>query len=123
MTISVSTLRATVGAQPSDDAALSLDLAQAAALVAQYVSGTVAAIPAEEPTTWSVITELDIPTVILDRALGEVAHDLFSRRRAPNGILTQQFDTPEGIGSQAIRINRDPMAPAYKILGRWVVPF
>lgn len=64
-----------------------------------------------------------VPGVIMDRAYTEVAADLFNRRNAPNGIMNQQFATMDGVGSAPVRIARDPMAPAYKILARWVTPW
>lgn len=63
-----------------------------------------------------------VPAPILDRAYLEVGADLFHRRSAPNGIASQQFATADGIGT-SVRIQRDPMAAAYKILGRWVLPW
>lgn len=57
-----------------------------------------------------------IPATVLDRAVLEVAAELFHRRQAPNGI--SQFATPDGGG--AIRVARDPMVAAYALLGPYV---
>lgn len=65
----------------------------------------------------------EVPEVILDRAYIEVGADLFNRRSAPNGIQNQQYATVDGIGQAPMRISRDPMAAAYKLLQRWVLPF
>ncbi|HEX6985194.1 MAG TPA: hypothetical protein VF170_07440 [Planctomycetaceae bacterium] len=59
----------------------------------------------------------------LDRATLEVASDLFTRRNAPGGIINTQFAGPDGAGSQPARLHRDPLTPAYPLLGRWAVPF
>lgn len=69
------------------------------------------------------VGENSIPANILDRAYLEVGADLFNRRSAPNGVVNQQFATADGIGTTGIRISRDPMAAAYKLLGRWVLPW
>lgn len=66
---------------------------------------------------------IEVPEEILDRAFLEVGADLFNRRSAPNGIMNQQYATVDGIGQAPVRIARDPMAAAYKLLGRWVLPF
>ena len=78
---------------------------EAQALVSKYVGAAV------------------VPEVILDRAYLEVGADLFNRRSAPNGIQNQQYATVDGVGFAPMRISRDPLAAAYKILGRWVLPW
>lgn len=52
-----------------------------------------------------------VPQEARDRAVLEVASELFNRRAAPNGI--SQFAGPDG---SAIRVARDPMVGAYPIL-------
>lgn len=64
-----------------------------------------------------------VPDVILDRCYIEVGADLFNRRSAPNGVMNQQYATEDGIGFAPYRIARDPMAAAYRMLGRWVYPW
>ena len=69
------------------------------------------------------VGEVEVPEVILDRALMVVGADLWNSRSAPNGLVSQQFATADGIGTTALRISRDPMAAAYKLLSQWVLPF
>lgn len=52
-----------------------------------------------------------VPTEIHDQAVLMVSSELFHRRNAPNGI--SQF---ADIGGGAIRVGKDPMAPAYNLL-------
>lgn len=101
MAVDLASLRQYVGASEGEaDVLLQGCLEEAVALVDQYAGGAA------------------VPLVILDRAYTEVAADLFNRRNAPNGVINQQFAL-EG-GGQAVRIARDPMAAAYKLLQRWV---
>ena len=87
--------------------------------------------PANPEWTWTdtrVIDTLEhwsgtVPATVLDRATREVCSDLFARRNAPNGIVNAQFASGDGPGASAVRINRDPLTPAYPLLSRWVVPF
>ena len=62
------------------------------------------------------------PTIMVEKAYIMVGAALFSMQQAPNGIVNQQFATSDGMNVTSLRIARDPMAPAYKILGRWVLP-
>ncbi|NYD43936.1 hypothetical protein [Nocardioides panaciterrulae] len=62
----------------------------------------------------------DLPTVIAEKAWLAVAVELFNQRRAPNGVLTQQFSTPDGGASVPVRIGADPLRPAYGLLSRWI---
>lgn len=52
-----------------------------------------------------------VPAAIHDQAVLMVASELFHRRQAPNGI-TQFAD----FGGNAVRLGKDPMAPAYALL-------
>lgn len=52
-----------------------------------------------------------IPPNILDRARIEVGADLYYRKASKNGIVTAN-----GADVTPIRINKDPMAPAYPLL-------
>lgn len=117
MAIALADLKSFIGASGvADDGVLSDCLAEGQALVDKYVG-----------TVWDEETQTyiprSVPTPILERAYLEVAADLWNRRQAPNGIANQQFATLDGIASAPIRIARDPMQAAYKILGRWVQPW
>ena len=87
-------LKAYVGAPDSDNAFVNDCWSEATALVVAFV-GT-ATVNAD----------------ILQRAKIECGSELFHRRSAPNGIA--QFATLDG--GSAVRINRDPMTPAYPLL-------
>ena len=52
-----------------------------------------------------------VPSEIQDQAVLMVASELYHRRNAPNGI--SQF---ADMGGGAIRVGKDPMAPAYNLL-------
>lgn len=105
MTIALETLQEYVGSEGEYSSLLTDCLAEAEALVNKYVG------------------EAPVPEAILDRATLEVAADLFNRRNAPNGIVSQQYATVDGMAMGAVRIARDPMAAAYKLLQRWVLPW
>lgn len=60
-----------------------------------------------------------IPAATLARAVKETAADLYSRRRARNGIVEIGGD---GITPDVVRINRDPMAAARPILRPFLGP-
>lgn len=65
----------------------------------------------------------DIPPSVYDRAWLAVAVDLFNQRRAPNGVLNQQFSSGEGgTESVPVRISADPLRPARPLLRPWVTP-
>lgn len=113
MAVTLLTLKVFVGAEGNEyDSMLTDALAESQSLVDKYN-----VVWDEETEDW---IPSDAPTAILDRAYKEVAADLFNRRNAPNGIVNQQFLNIDGVGSGPVRISRDPMAPAYKILSRWV---
>jgi hypothetical protein len=86
-----------VGAHAQQEAFVDSCWAEASALVDDYVG------------------EVQVPTVILDRAKLEVGSALFHRRQAPNGIA--QFATADG--NNAVRVARDPMVAAYPLLERY----
>jgi hypothetical protein len=65
----------------------------------------------------------EVPADVLDLCYLIVGADLFNRRSAPNGVMNSQYATADGIGTEPYRIARDPLAGAYKILGKWVLPF
>lgn len=91
------------------DGVLQVCLDESAALVDRYLEGHG---DVDEPP----------PAAILDRAYLLVAAELFNQRQAPNGYLNQQFDAPDGIQSEPIRISRDPLAAARPLLAQWVYP-
>lgn len=115
--VSVADVKAYVGStDPEYDDLLANCLAEATELVEKYITRVY----------WDAITQAYlhdaayVPDVILDRAFLEVAADLFNRRNAPNGIQNAQFALE---GATPMRINRDPMAPAYPLLRRYVLPW
>lgn len=70
------------------------------------------------------VGEVTVPEALLDRAYIVTAADLYYRRQAPNGVVNQQFISADGsFGTSPVRIARDPMAQAYGLLRRWVLPF
>ena len=62
-----------------------------------------------------------VPAEPLELAYTIVAADLFNRRKAPNGIVNQQFIGADGVTTGGMRIARDPLAGVYGLLGRWVM--
>lgn len=86
--------------------------------------------PQEDPYLGECITEATalvgkhagdrlptIPEPVVDRAILEVAADLYHRRATRNGIAG--FDDTE-ISASLVRINRDPLTPARPILAPWI---
>ncbi len=108
-------LRSDVGAGTDETATLTTCLAKSRALVDAYIMGGIGVFDDTETGT-------TIPDAILEGAYLEVAADLFNRRQAPNGILSQQYDAGMGTVASPIRINRDPLTPAYSLLAPWVLP-
>jgi energy-converting hydrogenase Eha subunit E len=92
--VTVSQLKAYVGAPTSDDTFVTACWDEASALVAKFV-GTAT-----------------VPATILLRAKIECGSELFHRRSAPNGIA--QFATLDG--GQAVRVARDPAIAMYNLL-------
>lgn len=93
--------------------------------LARFVSA-----PQEDPYLGACITESTdlvgklagdrlptIPEPVADRAILEVAADLYHRRATRNGIAG--FDDTE-ISAAPVRINRDPLTPARPILAPWI---
>ncbi|MBX3309707.1 MAG: hypothetical protein KF739_04640 [Cryobacterium sp.] len=69
---------------------------------------------AEAMVTARIGTATDaVPPVIQERAVIEVASELYNRQQAPNGL--RQFAAPDG-GQTAIRVSRDPLVAANAIL-------
>lgn len=108
MTILVADLRAEVNTSVDDDAVLQRVLTVSEAMLAQYVADNANMDPH------------GIPPAVYDEALLAVAVDMFNRRSAPNGILTQQFDAAgDGIAVNPVRIGNDPMRAARGLLSMW----
>lgn len=106
MTLNWETLATYVGADYTQEAALTRLLELAKALVDGLLDGS------------RLVNELKpVPAVVLDECYLQVAAELFDRSQTPS---SGQY-TPEG-GVQ-LRVSRDPLRPAYGILRRWVVPF
>lgn len=122
MAVDATKLAAYVGASEGEQSLLMADcLAEAEALVLRY---NVKRNPLHDTdSTAPEFVLSDAPVEIVNRAQLEVAADLFHRRNAPNGVMNAQFENFGGDQGQAVRIARDPMQAAYKILGRWVAPW
>lgn len=86
---------------PQEDPYLGECVAEAAALVGNLAGDRL-------PT---------IPEPVANRAILEVAADLYHRRATRNGIAG--FDDTE-ISASPVRINRDPLTPARPILAPWI---
>jgi len=95
--VTVEQIREYVGASANDADFLAGCLAESEALVTRFAG------------------EVEVPEAIIDRAVIEVASELFHRRQAPNGVA--QFATVDG--SSPIRVARDPLVAAYPILTPW----
>lgn len=110
MTVDAATLAAYVGTDPARTG-LEADLEEALALVTRFnrVRG--------EDGTFGPSAA---PESAVDDAVLQVAAGLFDRRTAPTGAVQEQYGTADGVGSSPVRIARDPLAPAYKILRPWV---
>lgn len=114
MAVEIADLRTYVGASEGEyDTLLADCLLEAQAMVDHYRTLGVDAV-----TLLPVMAA--VPEPILDRAVKEVAAGLFDRRNAPSGVLPQQFATTDGVGVTQARVPRDPLAPAYGLLRRFV---
>lgn len=108
MTVTVDDLRNEVNTSTADDAVLTRVLLVSEAMLAQYVADNANAEPH------------GIPDPVYDEALLAVAVDMFNRRQAPNGILTQQFDAAgDGIAVNPVRVSNDPLRVARPLLSMW----
>lgn len=143
MAVTVAGMVDFIGAGVSDEALVGECLGEAVELLRGYVrhlrqledGAVIGAVDAtfdaaSSTWTWTDTRQLEVtdragnvPEAVLDRATREVCSDLFARRNAPNGIVNQQFAGPEGPASVPARLHRDPLTPAYPLLGRWAVPF
>lgn len=116
MAVVVADVKVYIGETGADfDGLLADCLSEAQALVTKY--------NVKYDSTTETYVATSAPEVIVDRAVVTVAADLFNRRNAPNGVVNQQFENFGGDQGQAVRIARDPMNGAYKILQRWVLPW
>jgi hypothetical protein len=93
----VADVRSYVGAATTDDPFIEKCIAQAQALIVEYAGDT------------------DIPMVVMDSCVTQVASELFHRRQAPSGIA--QFSTMDG---SPMRVARDPLTSVYALLNRYV---
>lgn len=104
--IEVDRLRKEVNTSTNDDPLLGEVIGVALAMLQELVDGTA------------------VPAVVFDQAHLAVAVDMFNRRKAPNGMLMQQFDSvSDGAApAVAVRLSNDPLRPAYPILSLWLPP-
>lgn len=65
------------------------------------------------------IGSASVPDSIRDRAVVEVAADLFHRQASRGGVLT--FDAGES-GVETVRVGLDPLRAARPMLSRWTGP-
>ena len=110
MTVDVATLRAEVGAGPSEEPRLQRSLDAMSAILDDYIDET-------------LMDEADpVPDEVYELALLRMAVDDFNRAKAPNGVLMQQFDTLDGGGVTPLRVSSDPLRAARPLLDRWCMP-
>lgn len=107
MTVTPAQVTAFVGASPADATFVDECLSQAQGLVDPYAAGCV--VPDADTASFAAAS---------DRAVLEVASELFHRRQAPMGM--SQY-AAEGVAP--IRVARDPMVAAYPLLKQWAVGF
>lgn len=67
------------------------------------------------------IGSAEVPQPVRERAVLGVAVGEWNRKLAPSGTATSQFDSGAGVVSTPIRISRDPLAPAYRILAPYLI--
>lgn len=111
MPLDVNALRNRVVSGPADNQLLLDALADANAMVDEYVAE-------QAPEGF------EVPDSIHDRAVLRCAVELFNQDKAPNGVVNQQYDLGNGeVSSTPIRIGRDPMTGARAILdAAWTLP-
>lgn len=110
MPTTVAELRTETGAGSTvSEPYLTKILAQAADRVNRYISVL-------EPDV--IVT---IPETVFDEAVLACACEIFNIRRAPNGVLNQQYDVGDGsTTSVPVRISGDPMRPVRPLLSEWI---
>ncbi|KRB73076.1 hypothetical protein ASE01_20080 [Nocardioides sp. Root190] len=110
MAVTKEQLRTEVGAGPGDDALLERCLAEAVEDITTYLAD-------------NDVLDTDLPPTVLDRAVRVAAADAFHTSKAPNGIANQEFDVGNGeISSTPIRVSRDPLRGARRVLELYVGP-
>lgn len=115
-------LRSEVGADSSLETVLTRCVDVALPLVTRHVFGS-EAVPTDYPDDAALNAALvlkKIPRVVWDEAHLVTAAELFHQRKAPNGVLNQQYATGDGSGSVPVRISRDPLKPARALLHEWL---
>lgn len=106
MAVSTADLKLLVNSGPSDDEVLDQCLAFGESVVETYTRRVTPAVKAT------------IPPPILDEAILVASADQFQRRKAPNGVLNQVFDS--GDGFLPVRISRDPYESIRHLLAPWI---
>lgn len=108
MPIEVGDVRKEVGAGTTvSDEYLQKILDQAEERLAEYVS--------------ALADGVTIPELSYDEAVLACACEIFNLRRAPNGVLNQQYDIGDG-GTTAVpvRVSGDPLRPVRPLLSPWI---
>jgi len=67
--------------------------------------------------------EDQVPLSAYDAAWLAAAVEWFNIKKAPNGVLNQQFGRGEDSTTVAVRIGRDPSKPARAVLSTWISSF
>ncbi|MDQ6524324.1 hypothetical protein RB608_11965 [Nocardioides sp. LHD-245] len=93
------------------DTKINAELVVAEKQVNKYLGG---------PDDGAVPDPLPVPTEIYDKAVLLVTTEAINQSLAPNGVLNQVYDVGMGeVTSTPVRIGRDPLKPAYPVLGPW----
>jgi len=108
MAVTADELRTEVGAGSTvADAVLQKLVDVADALVDDYVA--------------SAAEGIVVPELMVDQAWLACAVELFNLRKAPNGVLNQQYEGVDGgVQSAPIRISGDPLRPVRPLLAPWI---
>lgn len=106
-----------VGSPNPEEPALDDALATADALVSEYIYAHEDYYLYKEPAPVEIHPTSGVPQAVKDRAVLEVAAELYHRKNTKNGIA--QFAVPDM--ASPIRIARDPMVAAYPILNRFLM--
>ena len=107
MALTAGELRVEVGAGSTvPEAVLERILGVANTLVTEYVA--------------SAADDVTVPVDMVDQAWLACAVELWNLRKAPNGVLNQQFGTLDGGQPVPIRISGDPLRPVRPLLATWI---
>lgn len=99
-------------AETVSDTKIDAEIAIATAMVNKHLGGS---------DDGAAPNPLPVPEVVYDKALLLVTVEAINQGLAPNGVLNQVYDGGTGdLVSTAVRIGRDPLKPAYPVLGPWV---